>query len=308
MGDCPSLLPYALQAVAQGFHIFPVEPNAKTPIRIYQDRDPEEAPWTIRWSEVATNDVNKVAEWWSYAPRANIGVACKPSGLFVVDCDTAKRDDQLKGTSWEFLHDLLGPRVDGECLYDYVAQQAGPAALRGAFDTYQVATGSGGRHFYYRWPPDVQSTQDSIVKGLLDVRGNGGERGGYVLGAGSETSAGRYVQDPDPGAPVREVPGWLLSHCRYKEPYRAPRTELPFKQPRSIAFGGLVESVRTALEGNRNNALLWAARAMCADGASEDECCDLLVPAALANGLDGGERQARQTIASAYRLQTRKTG
>lgn len=49
---------------------------------------------------------------------------------------------------------------------------------------HTVAAGGGGKHLYYRWSPSVQSSQDSILKGLLDARGNGGERDGYVLGAG----------------------------------------------------------------------------------------------------------------------------
>ena len=122
MAQGPSLLPYALEALAQGLWIFPVEPNNKTPIRIYQDRPKDDAPWTIRWSEVASNDVNKIVQWWTYAPMANIGVACKQSGMFVVDCDLAKADDLLKGTPWEYLHELFGARVDGETLWDQVAE------------------------------------------------------------------------------------------------------------------------------------------------------------------------------------------
>lgn len=304
-----TLLPYALEALDAGLTIFPVEPGKKTPIRIYQDRDPEDAPWTIKWSEVASNDPNKVVQWWTYAPMANIGVACKPSGLFVVDCDRAKADDLLKGTPWEYLHDLFGPRVDGEVLWDQVAERyGGPENISTAFDTYQVATGSGGRHFYYRWPADVHSTQDSIVKGLLDVRGNGGERGGYVLGAGSVTNAGRYARDCAEGVRVASAPDWLVSLCRYREAPRAPKPPRVFDQPRSLAFHGLVETVRSAPDGNLNNALFWASRAACNDRLTEEECATLLVPEYVQLGGTGGERQALATIRSAYRNQARKMG
>jgi hypothetical protein len=312
VAQVPSLLPFAMQALSQGFHIFPVEPGGKTPIRIYQDRPKEDAPWTIKWSEVATNDPNKVAQWWSYAPMANIGIACKPSGLFVVDCDQPKEDNLLKDTQWEYLHDLFGPRVDGETVWDQVAERYGgdPSAVQRAFNTYQVATGSGGRHFYYRWPPEVQSSQDSIVRGLLDVRGNGGERGGYVLAAGSVTTSGRYTEDGGPGdgvhAAVRNAPGWLVRLCQYREPVRPPRP--PFKQPRHMAFHGLVETVRSAPDGNLNNGLFWAARAACTDGMSEEECITLLAPEYVQLGGNGGHRQAEATIKSAYRNQRRKLG
>lgn len=299
-----TLIREALEAQRRGFHIFPVEPNAKTPIRIYQDRPKDDAPWTVRWSEIATNDLDTIVRWWAHAPMANIGVACKPSGLLVVDCDLPKKDGLLSGTPYANLHALLGPLVDGETLFDAVAQRyGGVEAVRDAFDTYSVATGSGGLHLYYRWPVDVQSTQDSIVKGVLDVRGNGGERGGYVLGEGSQTGSGPYVRRCSQD--IRPAPDWLVALCRERQRTPDP-VKSQFHRPRNPNFGGLVEQVRTAYEGNRNNALLWAARAMCADGATQEECSALLVPAYLDNGGEGGERQANQTIRSAYRLQSRK--
>jgi hypothetical protein len=234
-----------------------------------------------------------------------VGVACKQSGLLVVDCDQPKKDGLLNGTPWSDLHALFGPRVDGETLFDYVAQRLGGGveAVRDAFDTYAVATGSGGLHLYYRWPDGVQSTQDSIVKGVLDVRGNGGERGGYVLGEGSQTEAGSYVLRHRAG--IRDAPPWLVALVRERR-NESPVRISPFHRPRNPNFGGLVEQVRTAYEGNRNQALLWAARAMCADGASEEDAAALLTPAYVENGGPGGERQAHQTIRSAFRLQTRK--
>lgn len=305
-----SRLTAALKALSDGHTIFPTEPNDKTPIRIYQDRSAEDAPWTIRWSEVATDDVDTVVRWWVHAPEANVGIACKPSGLLVIDCDQPKREGMLNGTAWEPLHSYLGPLVDGETLYDAVVQRyGGAAAVEEAFDTYSVRTGSGGLHLYYRWPDGVQSTQDSIVKGLLDVRGNGGERGGYVLGAGSRTASGEYSVVRQ--RPIRQAPFWLVELCRERRPVSRPvsrRNDSPFSRPTVANFNGLIRQVRTALEGNRSNALYWAARAFCNDGATREQCEEALVPAYLEAGGDGGERQARQSIASAYRAQERKMG
>jgi alkylhydroperoxidase/carboxymuconolactone decarboxylase family protein YurZ len=74
-----------------------------------------------------------------------------------------------------------------------------------------------------------------------------------------------------------------------------------FQQPANLHYGGLVDSVRFAQEGNRNNCLLWAARSMCEDGATEEEAYELLVPAAMEAGQT--EKESRDTIRSAYRLQ-----
>jgi hypothetical protein len=40
---------------------------------------------------------------------------------------------------------------------------------------------------------------------------------------------------------------------------------------------------------------------MCTDGATEEECYDLLVPAAMESGQT--EKESRDTVRSAYRLQ-----
>lgn len=289
----------AVKAFLQGFHVFPVEPGAKTPIRMYQDRPEEEAPWTVKWSEIATNDINTIIEWWTYAPNANVGIACKPSGIFVVDCDRAKADGQLSGTPFNYLHDLFGPRVDGETVFDQVAQRyGGTGSITEVFDTYTVTTGSGGKHFYYRWPPEVHSTQDSIVKGVLDVRGNGGERGGYVLGAGSRTTQGGYAVCQSFG--IRPAPPWLVELCKDRPRYREPVV----RQNRTpSSFTGLIQTVRDAPDGNLNNAFFWAARAMCNDGGTEELANELLGTAYVECNGRGGERQARSTIRSAYRLQ-----
>lgn len=304
----PTMLNYAAKLVGMGMHIFPVEPNAKTPIRIYQDRSPEDAPWTIKWSEVATNDINKVVEYWTWCPSANIGVACAPSGLLVVDCDVAKSDGNLAGTEWSWLHEKMGaPRVDGEVVYYHVAMKyACRAAVEQAFDTLTAETRSGGLHLYYKWPEGVKASQASIVRGVVDIRCNGGERGGYVLGPGSTINDQSYRIIEE--APIAPAPAWLVELCRDKPKPTAPLGAAAdvIRQPRNANYSGLVDTVRCAADGNLNNSLLWAARAMCNDGATEAEAVDLLAPVYVALNGRGGQRQAESTIRSAFRLQRGK--
>jgi hypothetical protein len=300
------LLNDAFAAVAKGHHIFPVEPNGKTPIRIYQDRSAEDAPWTIKWSEVATTNLAKILEWWTWCPTANIGVACAPSQLLVVDCDIAKTDENLKGTQWEYLH-AASPRIDGIVVYEEVAlKYGGPNGMADAH-TYAVDTRSGGLHLYYWWPAEVKASQASIVRGVVDIRCNGGERGGYVLGPGSQID-GAYYRAPEAEYPIQPAPAWLVELCRDKPKLPQPlgsRADV-IQQPRNMNFSGLLDTVRCAPDGNLNNALFWAARAMCNDGGSEDECVNLMAPEyARLNGR-GGHRQAEQTIRSAYRNQSGK--
>jgi hypothetical protein len=292
----------AVKAVQRGFSVFPVEPYTKTPIRLYPDRPREDAPWTIRWSEHVTNDLNTVAQMWSWCPEANVGIAAKQSGLLIVDCDIPKKEYQLKDTDYAYLHDLIGPLVDGETVYDQVCQRMGGNWAE-AEDTYQVATGSGGLHYYYWWPDGVQASQGSIVKGILDIRCNGGEKGGYVLGAGSETDKGSYVARNSKA--VRRTPDWLVELCK-EQPRPVKPSRPAYAQPRNSNFGGLVDSVRTAGEGNRNAALFWAVRAMVSDKATLEEIEDLLGPAAQDVGLSDSE--IRDSIRSGIRAQQRKDG
>lgn len=299
------MLEHALEALRQGWWVFPVEPNEKTPIRVYQDRSPEDAPWTIRWSEMATNDPARVHEWWAHAPRANIGIACKQSKLLVVDCDVPKSDGLLKDTPFADLHDKYGPRVHGLDAFEAMAARycaGGEVRAFSDLDTRTHITGSGGIHFLYRWPDGVQASQASPIPGVIDTRGNGGERGGYILGPGSVTDKGPYYGASD--MPVKDAPVWLVELCRDKPRPRPQKG--PMRSPRSVAWGGLVATVRTAADGNLNNALFWASRAACQDGLDREECVNLLAPVYVELGGKGGERQAEQTIRSAYRRQGEK--
>lgn len=302
-----SLLPYAVQAVSRGWFVFPCNPAGtvcpvsgqdieKMPHLIWPDR-----PYKMRWGEAATNDLGRVIEWWQASPWANIGIAVKPSGLLVVDCDVAKKEYALRDTPWGYLHDELGPLVDGADVLREMCRRFGDDYSRLA-RTYRVCTASMGMHAYFTWPGEVQASQASPAPGALDVRTCGGQLGGYVLGPGSITAKGSYVVENDaPVLPATDFP-WLVEMCRDKP--KPAKAKPLFRQPGHVHYGGLVDTVRLAQEGNRNNSLLWAARSMCEDGAPEEEAYDLLVPAALEAGQS--ESEARSTVRSAYRLQGSK--
>ncbi|MFF5973649.1 bifunctional DNA primase/polymerase [Streptomyces sp. NPDC012769] len=303
-----TLLGFAARAASRGFHIFPCNPagteNPEKPgelIEKWPHLLRPGKPYKVKWGDVATTDMQQVVHWWQYSPNANIGIACKPSGILVVDCDVPKKPNILKGTTWEYLHERLGPLVDGADVLREMCGRFGDDYSR-LERTYRVCTASMGLHLYFWWPEDVQASQASPVPGLLDIRCNGGSKGGYVLAAGSVTRKGSYIAEND--LPIADAPPWLVELCREKPKPKPPKGM--FSQPGHAGYSGLVESVRLAQEGNRNNCLLWAARSMCEDGATEEECIDLLVPAAMECGLDGGERQALATIRSAYRLQGAK--
>lgn len=287
-----SMLQHALLAQFRGLHVFPVAARQKVP-----------HPAAGKWGETATNDRARIEYFWTRVdPHANIGVACKPSQLLVVDLDIPKEPNKLRGTEWAYMHDAYGPMVTGEDLWDEMCYKLG-GGERAA--TAAVRTGSGGLHLYYRWPAHwPQASQSSPAKGVIDIRGNGGQWGGYVLGEGSVTDSGEYR--PVGIMPPAIPPEWLRRLVAEKP--APPRIVRPagIRQPAAISWVGLVRTVREAGEGNRNNALLYSARAMCTDGASEQECKDTLGPAAQEAGLPYSE--VERTIESAYRIQRQKEG
>jgi len=76
------LLNAALEYAEQGWHVFPCGVKSKKPITKHGLLD-------------ASTDPAQIRAWWEATPQANIGIACGPSNLVVVDLD----GEQGK-TSW----------------------------------------------------------------------------------------------------------------------------------------------------------------------------------------------------------------
>lgn len=134
----------------------------------------------------ATTDAGTIREWWALYPDANIGLATgDASGVVVIDID---------------------PGHGGEASFEALEARHGPAP-----DTWSVATGGGGLHFYFAMPPlDVRNSAGSIGPGI-DVRGNGG----YVVAPPSLHASGeayRWVPELHPRrVPLAELPEWMLA-------------------------------------------------------------------------------------------------
>lgn len=263
----------AAQAAARGWAVFPCRPG---------DKRPAVADWENR----ACADPERVTRYWP-SPRHNYGIACGPSGLVVLDLDAHGElpdEWQLPGIG------------DGRDVFHQVCEWAGmdwPS-------TCTVFTPSGGIHLYFRAPESGfrNKAGNTPLGPMIDIRA----QGGYVVGPGSVTSAGEYVltDDQEPAA----LPPWI-ARLLTQEPQAARR-----RRPASIAadasrrLTGLVRTVEAGKPGGRTGALVWAAfvlRDMIAAGDATERDGDLLVQAAVAAGIDGGERYARQQVASVLR-------
>lgn len=289
------MLRAALAAQAMGAWIFPVAANDKVPHRL-----------AGQWGTTATNDMSRIFHFWSTCdPFANIGIACKPSQLLVVDLDQAKEDWNLVKTEWAYLHSAYGPRVSGEDLFDEMRFAQDGDGAGNMPDTYAVRTCRGGLHLYYWWPAHwPRISQASPVKGVVDVRGNAANSGGYVLAPGSRAEGGEYKIETD--VPPVLPPEWIRKLVAEKP--KPPSTRRPAAPGAVSIFShhGLIATVQNAAEGNRNNSLVWAARTMCEEGVPESEAMRILGQAASNAGL--GDAEIERTVQSAYRTQQYKDG
>lgn len=198
----------ALQGM--GWHLFPIKPSSKEPLTKHGHRD-------------ATNDMATLRAWWERWPEANIGVACGPSGLVVVDIDNLE---------------AFG-------------------AVRASFPaTLTSITGSGGYHLIYRARPDIEY-RPSV--GRLPGYG---PTPGVDLRAGSSYIVAPPSRHPN-GTLYRWMPAKAYLPVLAPEWLRpeAPRSSTePTKvsEPTRYAAAALrksVERIKAAQNGERNHTL-----------------------------------------------------
>ncbi|MFC6083699.1 bifunctional DNA primase/polymerase [Sphaerisporangium aureirubrum] len=243
------LAAYALAAAARGWHVFPITPRGKYPLKN-----------TRAWEATATTDPETITATWARAPY-NIGIATGPSALIVIDLDQPK-PDQTPPPRW----DLPGI-TNGADVLAALCRQAGQSMPP---DTFTVTTRRGGTHLYYAIPPGHPLGNTAGDKGrglgwLIDTRASGG----YVVGPGSYVAlpdgAGSYtVTNPAPAAPL---PGWLADRLTaLPEPTALSTGDFLATLPAhrltrygEAALRGEIDRVATARPGTRNPALNLAA-------------------------------------------------
>jgi len=210
----------ALDAAHRGWHVFPLKPGTKRPAFPDHDErhcdrlDPRCRDGHTGWEPRATLDERRITRGWSTTPY-NVGIACGPSRLVVVDLDTPKPGDTPPG-EW----DRPGIRTGADVLAALAVEAGQPYPG----DTYTVSTPSGGTHLYFTAPAgaDFRNTAGSLGP-LVDTRAGGG----YVVAAGSEANGRGYVVQVD--GPAAELPGWLVDRLRPAElpPQQAVQVTVP---------------------------------------------------------------------------------
>ena len=236
----PALLRSALAVAMLGWHVFPCAAGEKRP--------------ALRgnWQDLATTSPDQIRDWWTRAPY-NIGIACGPSGLVVIDLDMPHDVDDGADAADGALFPLSGADI-----LSGLARQHGERYPGG---TYIVDTPSGGCHLYFSVAGDARARNSAGAVGPhIDVRADGG----YVVGAGSRIGGRAYTargrREPAP------LPSWLAQLVRDSYvPPAVPGQRLPLTdgaQGRAYAMAALraeTERVASARPGTRNVTLNRAA-------------------------------------------------
>lgn len=222
----------------QGFAVFPLSPGRKVPA--VED-----------WETRATTDHLAIARTWRQAPY-NIGVAAGPSGLLVVDLDQPKNPTDVAPEPWRSRQAANGADVLALVAADHATTPP---------PTHTVTTPSGGQHLYY-WQPLSGQIGNSAgrIGWKIDTRGHGG----YVVGAGSITAAGRYLAEvtvaPQP------LPSWIIDALDTTPPLdEASQPNITLRNTSTYvlaALTGELEKVLDAAPGQRNDTLNRAAFAL----------------------------------------------
>jgi Bifunctional DNA primase/polymerase, N-terminal len=242
------MLRSALSAAASGWHVFPCAPGGKRP--------------ALRgnWQDRATTSADQICGWWTQSPF-NIGIACGPSGLVVVDLDLPRApagedDPDDAGT----LFPLSGA--------DRLARLARSHGERYPAGTYIVDTPSGGCHLYFAAGNTEARNTAGAIAPYIDVRA----AGGYVIGAGSRIGGRAYTPRGRLRRPA-QLPPWLARLVTEQpgtpggEPAEATEAAArPWPADRAqgrayamAALRGETQRVAAARPGTRNDTLNRAA-------------------------------------------------
>ncbi|WP_255347783.1 bifunctional DNA primase/polymerase [Actinoplanes sp. N902-109] len=80
----------ALSAADRGWHVFPLRPDDKRPA-------------IGKWEQRATIDPDRIRRCWTAGPY-NVGIACGPSGLVVLDFDARKTGQTAPAGAEGYMH------------------------------------------------------------------------------------------------------------------------------------------------------------------------------------------------------------
>lgn len=237
-----ALLAHALAYGRAGLPVLPLMPREKRP----------HGRLAPHGKDDATEDLDRISEWWTQCPNANVGVRPR-AGMVVLDVDV---------------------QHDGHITLRHLLEQYGSLQR-----TWQADTGSGGLHLWF-WA--TGEFRGQLGPGI-DIKT---DRGYLVMPPSIHPNGRRYEWATDD--PIARAPEWLLPLLR--KPVRTIGPPPP-EVRRGGRGEPLLRFLAGAQPGNRNRALHWTACRAAADGILDDIHADL-VDAARGIGLSENEIHA----------------
>jgi len=182
--------PEAITYAKRGLAVFPC--NGKIPLTSNGYKD-------------ASSDSATVEKLFTAHPKANIGlVTGKVSGIFVLDIDI--KNNAGGADSLSELEKINGPLPT----------------------TVESLTWSGGRHIFFKYPPQGIGCRTGIRPGI-DIRGDGG----YVIAPPSIVEGKPYsweVSHHPEGVPMVDAPEWLLDLIAQRTPIDHADREIKYSK------------------------------------------------------------------------------
>ena len=226
----------ALEYAAFGLAVFPVIPPMEN-----GEKSAGKKPYISNWQKEATSNKEKITEWWTKWPAANIGIATgrKSQGLVVIDLDI---DDNKGINGYETLKEWQNEH--GELP-----------------ETWQSITGRGGYHLFY-FDIEPHKNRVGLYEGV-DIRGEGG----YIIAPPSVHANGHryeWEQWREDGVNVARVDGLVRKFINGPEPQREESQN--FHEPEKIPSGKRVSSLIRLVgslkaKGLENDSIMAAVKA-----------------------------------------------
>lgn len=169
----------AISYASKGWHIFPVTPYQKIPY----------GSLVLKGHLNATTSADQITEWWTEAPKANIGLNLEASGLVCIDVDSYKPDCGFD----DFIKDKHLPK------------------------TLTQKSASGGTHYIFK--SDAGDTYPGTLCKGVDIKYNG-----YILLSPSSFNGRQYEWQND--LEPAQAPTWLAKKLPKAAEPRAPVLQL----------------------------------------------------------------------------------
>lgn len=171
-------------------------------------------PRIKNWGDEATTDVAKITGWWNSTPLANIGIPMgEKSGLVALDVDTRHDGDKS-------LRDLI--------------EEYGPLPK-----TVTATTGSGGKHYIFKYTEELALKNVVGFRDGLDVR----TQGGLIVAAPSMHQSGKRYKWDEGLSPFEcepaDMPKWHVNEIRkYGTQITKKSSDIQTDPPKKIKEGG----------------------------------------------------------------------